>query len=282
AAGAATAPVITPSQLDARRAVGGTWFHPPVAGEARPAAASVGDARAAAAESSDPAGSTAAARVAEGDDPVDANARRGGRALRLPPVGLAAGVALLLLAAVWSSAQWIADRDVQSAALIGYDQPKRALDRANVAESLMPFGEQGEMLLGALAVARNDFPAAALAYGRAHDRNPRAARPRMWLGVMASASGDQAQALRWLRAAHRVAPRDALVSLLLSQVQAGTRVSPRGVASQLVQISVGLTKDPDPVEPTTPTTPAATVPAPGQQMPSSPTENGAAPAPAGG
>jgi hypothetical protein len=181
--------------------------------------------------------------------------------LPMPRLGARIGVVLLVVSAVWSATQWIADRDRTSAAILAADQPRRAIDRAETANSLEPFGEQAEMLLGSLAVQRRDFVGARDWYLKAYERNPRAARPRMWVGVLESASGDNREARRWLKRAARVAPRDQTIALLLEQVIAGTQLSPVGVQSQLADLSAGLVRDPDPVAPSSPPAASVTPPA---------------------
>lgn len=166
---------------------------------------------------------------------------------------------LLLLGTFWTATQWVADRDRVAAAAMASDRPQQAVDRAERADALEPFGDQADMVLGGLAIRRGDYPAAQEAYRRAFDRNRRAARPRMWLGVLASAQGDAREARRWLRRAARVAPRDQLIAGLLEQVSQGEQLNPRAVQDQLAARTRGLTQDPDPGDtapvPTAPQTP---------------------------
>ncbi|MBJ7472769.1 MAG: O-antigen ligase family protein, partial [Solirubrobacteraceae bacterium] len=180
------------------------------------------------------------ARIGAGD-----GARRGGRSLGRTLVLAGAGAALGV-AALWTAGQWVADRDRLAAVQMAGDRPIQAVDRAQRADALEPFGEQADMILGALAVQRGDLPAAREAYLRAYARNPRAARPRMWLGVVASAQGDQREARRWLRRAARAAPRDALVAELAERVARGEVLDPRQVQLQLSDRTQALVRDPDP------------------------------------
>ncbi len=156
------------------------------------------------------------------------------------------GAALLGIVALWTAAQWVAERDRVSAAAMAVDRPLRAVDRAERADALEPFSEQADMVLGALAIQRGDLPTARAAYLRAYERNPRAARPRMWLGVLASADGDRREARRWLRRASRVAPRDAIIAGLVEQVSQGQTLDPQVVQLQLSDRTAGLVRDPDP------------------------------------
>lgn len=159
---------------------------------------------------------------------------------------LVAAASLLLLGTVWTATQWVADRDRVAAVAMAGDRPQQAVDRAERADSLEPFGEQADMVLGALAVQRGDLAAAQEAYRRAFERNRGAARPRMWLGVLSSAQGDAREARRWLRRAKRAAPRDQIIAGLYDQVVQGQRLSPRVVQAQLAARTRGLTQDPDP------------------------------------
>lgn len=189
------------------------------------------------------AGSPAKLRAGATDEGPATGVRAGsagGRVARL------AGAALLLLGALWSATQWVADRDRVSAVAIAVDRPQRAVDRAERADALEPFGEQADMVLGALAVERGDLPAAREAYLRAFERNRRAARPRMWLGVLASADGDAREARRWLRRAARSAPRDAIIAELGVRVEQGEVLDPAAVQAQLSDRTAGLVRDPDP------------------------------------
>lgn len=172
---------------------------------------------------------------------------------------LVAAASLLLIGAFWTATQWMADRDRVAAVAMATDRPQQAVDRAERADTLEPFGEQADMVLGALAVRRADYVAAQDAYRRAFERNRRAARPRMWLGVLASAQGDPREARRWLRRAQRAAPRDQIISGLYDQVVQGQQLNPRAVQLQLAARTRGLTQDPDPGDgsatPSTPATP---------------------------
>lgn len=160
-------------------------------------------------------------------------------------IATAAAVALLLLLSGWTAAQWTAERDRLAASALAADQPGRAHDRADRARALDPFGEQPDLLLGALAVRRGDLDAARAAYARAYDRNPRATPPRLWLGVLASSTGDARQARRWLRAAGRSAPRDPLPAELLSRVRAGEQLDPQELQRVLAERRRALITDPE-------------------------------------
>lgn len=201
----------------------------------------------------------AVAGLAVAAGPQARSPRTAARTSRIAERGvLVAAGSLLVLGALWTATQWLAERDRVAAAQMATDRPQQAVDRAERADTLEPFGEQADMLLGALAIRRGDLPAAQEAYQRAFERNRRAARPRMWLGVLASAQGDPREARRWLRRAARVAPRDQLVADLAEQVAKGQVLDPRVVQAQIAQRTRGLVQDPGPGDNApAPETPAA-------------------------
>lgn len=164
---------------------------------------------------------------------------------RLPDVaGVWVASAALILVSGWTTAQWMAERNRTSAGVLAGDQPGHALERAERAHALDPFGEQAQQLIGQLAIRRGDYAAARAAYQRAYDRNPRATPPRLWLGVLASAEGDERQARRWLRAAARSAPNDAVAAELLTRVQAGEQLDPAQVQAVIAERRRALITDP--------------------------------------
>lgn len=155
-------------------------------------------------------------------------------------------VALLLIATVWTATQWIAERDRQAAAAIASDQPRRAIEKAERARSLEPWGDDADRLLGQLAIQRGDLAAAAAAYQSAFEKNRGATAPRLWLGVISSAQGNDADAKRWLRRAIRTAPRDRLPRTLYDRLRAGEHLDPAAVLAELLARRAALVSDPDP------------------------------------
>ncbi|MEH3054393.1 MAG: O-antigen ligase family protein [Patulibacter minatonensis] len=169
-----------------------------------------------------------------------------GRPLPIPNLLALPAALLLLVAAVWTTTQWIAERDRVAAIVINADQPQRAIDKAERARSLDPFGDEADRLLGQLAILRHDYPAARTAYLRAYEKNGGATGPRLWLGVIFSADGDDREAKRWLRRAIRTAPRDGLPRELYARVKGGERLDPATVLQQLLDRRRALVSDPDP------------------------------------
>lgn len=178
--------------------------------------------------------------------------------LPIPNVIRWPAAAMLLIAAVWTTTQWIAERDRAAAAAIASDQPQRAIEKAERARTLEPWGDDADRLLGQLAIQRDDLPAAKAAYLRAFERNRGATTPRLWIGVISSAQGDDREAKRWLRRAIRTAPRDQIARSLYDRLKAGEQLDPAAVLAELVARRQALVSDPDPA-PTSP--PAAAAPA---------------------
>lgn len=167
-------------------------------------------------------------------------------AIALPNLLRWPAAALLLLAAIWTTTQWIAERERAAAAAIASDQPQRALERAQRARSLEPWGDDADRLLGQLAIRRGELPAAKAAYLDAFAKNRGAITPRLWIGVISSAQGDDREAKRWLRRAIRTAPRDQLARSLYDRLKAGEQLDPRAVLADLVARRQALVSDPDP------------------------------------
>jgi hypothetical protein len=184
-------------------------------------------------------------------------------ALALPNLLRWPAAALLLIAVVWTTTQWIAERDRAAAAAIASDQPQRAIEKAERARSLEPWGDDADRLLGQLAIERGDLPAAAAAYEAAFERNRGATAPRLWLGVINSAQGNDADAKRWLRRAIRTSPRDGLPRSLYDRLNAGEQLDPATVLAELLGRRRALVSDPDPApQPGTEPTTRAPAPAP--------------------
>lgn len=174
--------------------------------------------------------------------------------------------ALLLTAAVWTTTQWIAERDRAAAAAIASDQPQRAIEKAERARALEPWGDDADRLLGQLAIQRGDLPAAKAAYLDAFDKNRGATTPRLWIGVISSAQGEDRDAKRWLRRAIRTAPRDRLARSLYDRLKAGEQLDPAAVLADLVARRQALVSDPDPA----PQAAATPAPAPTSPIPNTP------------
>ncbi len=175
----------------------------------------------------------------------------GAASQRLRQLSVALSCLLLLTAAGWTATQWLTQRHREGALALADTSPRLAQQRAERALALDPFGSLPDQLLGQLAVQRGDLPAAASAYTEAFERNRGSSTPRLWLGIISSAQGDQRMARTWLRRAARTAPRDALIADLQRRVKAGEQLDPSAILQTLLERRAALTSDPDP-QPTPP------------------------------
>ncbi len=191
------------------------------------------------------ASAAAPAAVALGGEPIDREspggaavgetargARRSGAdgagilarmtARRALALGLAA---VLVLAAVASLiAPWLSKLQIERAARIWPTAPRRANAALDEAARLNPLSDEPYVLSGSIALRFGDLARADREFARALARDDGDVYATLERGAIASARGEQAQALLLLERAHRLSPRDELISEVLASVRHRERV----------------------------------------------------------
>ncbi|HEY1457758.1 MAG TPA: O-antigen ligase family protein [Solirubrobacteraceae bacterium] len=132
-------------------------------------------------------------------------------------IGLAAGLSL--------AAPWFSQTQIQSAARIWVDQPRRAYALLNGAARLDPLSQEPYLIAGSIAVRFGDLPLADHEFSLALARAPENAYATLERGAIASATGRSAEALVLLARADALNPRDPLTQAALRRARRGERVS---------------------------------------------------------
>ena len=159
--------------------------------------------------------------VALGSGRPEAAARLpGGRpaAAVMAVVGLAIAVGLAL--------PWLAARDLQAAQDEGGRDPAGAMDRLDRSSKLNPLSTLGYETAALIELRTMREPQAKRHLRKALARDPGQAFPYLELGAIASLEGHRSQALRLIRKAHSLAPRDGPTGVALSTVERGKPFTP--------------------------------------------------------
>jgi tetratricopeptide (TPR) repeat protein len=139
---------------------------------------------------------------------------------------LTAGLALVALAAAASLiTPWLSQLHVQTAARIWPTAPRKAYSDLNDAARLNPLSDEPYVLAGSIALRFGDLARADHEFSLALKRDPGDAYATLERGAIASARGEQAQALRLLERTARLSPHDELIHEVLLLVRKGRRVS---------------------------------------------------------
>jgi tetratricopeptide (TPR) repeat protein len=137
-----------------------------------------------------------------------------------------AGVALVALAAAASLlSPWLSQLRIQSAARIWPTAPRRAYADLDDAAGLNPLSDEPYVVAGSIALRFGDLTRADHEFSLALDRDSGDAYATLERGAIASARGEQTEALRLLERAVRLSPRDELIREALGVVQEGRRLS---------------------------------------------------------
>ena len=159
--------------------------------------------------------------------PPRAEARTAARGPRRPWIGglgILAGVCLALGAAGSLAAPWLSRLEVQAAARIWPAAPRRAYARLDEAARLNPLSDEPYLVAGGIALRFGDLARADHEFSLALSRNHNGAYATLERGAIASIRGERQLALRLLRRALRLDPRNPLAREALARAQHGGRV----------------------------------------------------------
>src|SRR5205814_914406 len=104
--------------------------------------------------------------------------------------------------------------------------PKAALHRIDRAAKLNPLSQLPDETAALVLLHTRRTAAAKARLRKAVDRDPTAAFPYLELGAIASLQGHRAEALRLLRRAHALTPRDGPTKSALRTVERGRSLTP--------------------------------------------------------
>ncbi len=152
--------------------------------------------------------------------PEPAGRLSGGRvaAVALGLVGVAIGAAMAL--------PWLGARDLQAAQDRAASDPVGALDRLDRSSKLNPLSTLAYETAALIELRTMREPQAKVHLRKAISRDPGQAFPYLELGAVASLEGHRAEALRLLRKAHSLAPRDGPTGVALHTVERGRQFTP--------------------------------------------------------
>jgi tetratricopeptide (TPR) repeat protein len=159
--------------------------------------------------------------------PPRAEARTAARGARRPwigPLGILVGICLALGAAGSLAAPWLSQLEVQAAARIWPAAPRRAYARLDEAARLNPLSDEPYLVAGGIALRFGDLARADHEFSLALSRNHNGAYATLERGAIASIRGERQLALRLLRRALRLDPRNPLAREALARAQHGGRV----------------------------------------------------------
>ncbi len=156
-------------------------------------------------------------------------APRAGPPHRPPPAGrrvrfALAGAPLAGLLAASLAAPWLAERNVRAAARGWATDPGAAFRHLDRARSLDPLSDRPDLIAGSIALRLDRLDRARAAFASALERSPHGAYAALELGAIASARGDRAGAVRLLRRARDLNPRDPITADALARASAGERI----------------------------------------------------------
>jgi hypothetical protein len=138
---------------------------------------------------------------------------------------LTSGALVALTAGVSLAAPWLSQLEIQRAARIWPDAPRRAYARLSDAAKLNPLSDDAYLVAGSIALRFGDLARADHDFALALKRSPEDAYATLERGAIASARGEHTSALVLLERAARLNPRDQLTREALLVVRKGRRVS---------------------------------------------------------
>jgi Flp pilus assembly protein TadD len=162
-------------------------------------------------------------RAGERDDSAAARPLLAGRRA----LALAGLCALLVAASV--TPPWLAEREQRRATRVASSDPDGAVDRLERAASLNPLSPVPDKAAGIIEIRRGGYAAAERELRQAFERDSGDSGLYLLLGVLASEDGRRRDALRLVREADRLAPRDAVTAAALERLEGGRRVDPQQV-----------------------------------------------------
>lgn len=146
-------------------------------------------------------------------------------------------VGLAILPAVSLLGPWLATREVERASDVWASRPQEAFDRLERAAGLNPLSSDPAAYEGAIALRRGDLDRADSAFRAALERQPGLTFPYTQLGIVASQRGRRDEAVRLLRHARRLSPRDTVLAGALRAARRGRRLDPAEIERRYLKES---------------------------------------------
>jgi hypothetical protein len=173
-----------------------------------------------------------------GAAPEGAAAPKRAAARALLPAALAVCALFAVLAL---AAPWLSQLEVESAARVWPTAPAKAYARLREAAQLNPLSDEPYVVAGSIALRFGELSRADHEFALALQRVPGDAYAMIERGAIASSLGNRRQALRFLRRAAYLDPRNPLAARALTMVRSGQRINieelNRSILSEAQQLS---------------------------------------------
>jgi hypothetical protein len=147
----------------------------------------------------------------------------------LPRLALAAGAAVVLVAAASLALPWLAAKEVQQAAHEWKRDPATAFSRLDRARRLNPLSEDADLYAGAIASRLGEHARMAASFRRAVARDDASWYAWLELAMAESLQGNRDAALAALSRAHALDPGEDTIRQVAATVRAGRRVDPAAI-----------------------------------------------------
>lgn len=171
-----------------------------------------------------------AGAVAPRHEPAAEKAGRAGRLRLLAAVAASLAAAALALSI---ALPWASELLVREASGNWTDDPQAAFDQLDTAASLNPLSNVPQLTAASIALEIDDVPLARAEFAEALEHDPETAYALMELGAIAAERGEGPQAIRLLRRALALTPRDEILRQTLRDVRAGRGVSVEALNAQI-------------------------------------------------
>ncbi len=156
-----------------------------------------------------------------------------GRAWRRVAVGVGAVLALAL--ALSLVMPWLAERELRSAREVAAEDPAAALAKLDRAADLNPLSSLADKTAAVIERQQGDLPGAEQRFRETLEVDPGDPFVYLQLAALASAAGRDAEAVRSIRHARALNPRDAVTRRVQRRLEAGRSVTPAAVDRMILR-----------------------------------------------
>lgn len=151
---------------------------------------------------------------------------RPGRTPRLLLVGASV---LAAIAVVSFALPWLAARSIREAGRAWRSNPQLAYTHLDRARKFNPLSDRPDLVAGAIAGRRRDWPRMRFYFERALERKPASWYAELQLGVVDALEGRRQEAELHLARAGTLNPRESLIDLVRTRLASGEPIRPGGI-----------------------------------------------------
>lgn len=146
---------------------------------------------------------------------------------RVPRRGLAAVAVVAGLGVASCALPWLSERQIDRAVAVWRDDPPAAYDLLASARALNPLSARPDLVAGVIASRLDDRSRMPELFARSLQRNPYNWYAQLELGLAQSVTGQQAAAVASVRRALELNPREPLLREVEARLEQGERIAPR-------------------------------------------------------